>query len=364
MKQLLAKIQSASSDQKCQLALEVYGHVTMVLQSLEKQLEKTAPSDHSTADIAAMDHSLDEIEAILDTIENFLNELDPEKIKRIQENIERDYAETLKLWTFYEILNPDGKTYTADYDGRAEAGSHGQNSPAGPDFTGHKFAIPTLQEILARLSPAQMKLYQQMKRQGLKPKLQLTPIALNIHTLAQKIDAKRAKLKINNNDTYVREDIKDSELQYAPTSIKAIKGGKEIEIIGGQTKSTWIKQNQGVLVDLVPTKQYLGADSSIQTDPQSNAAQAEKYAAKIKRQGFTPMSYESYLLAQMRAVKAAKPLEDWRQSKTSSLLLDSSLKDTQCLTYGFWVGGCISLNRGSTSDANDFLRLRSTVRLK
>lgn len=364
MKRLLTKIRSASPKQKCQLADEVYVQVTMVLQNLYKQLNQTAPAGFSAIHIVSFEQPLDEIEEIFNGLENLLSSLDSKEIARIRENIEKDYNETLEIWKFYEILNPDDKTYTADYDGRAEAGQHGKNSPAGPDFTGQKFAIPTLPEILNRLKPAEMKLYRQMEKEGLQPKLQIAPIAFNIRTLGQKINAKRAELKINTSDTYVWNNIKDSELLYAPTSIRAIKGGSEIKITGGQSKSSWIKQNQGFLIDLVPTKPELTADPAIQKDQQGNtnhnAVQTEKHAAKAKHAGYTPMSYESYLSAVMRAIKAGKPLED----DTFTLLLDSNLIDTEILASGCWASGCVSLYGGNAVNQSVNLHLRSSVRLK
>lgn len=362
MKNLLSKIRSATPDEKCQLATEVHGHVTMVLQNLEKQLDQIAPTDLSTSDISTLDQPLDEMEAVLNELENLLNSLDSKEITRIHQNIEKDYKETIEIWKFYEILNPDGKTYTADYDGRAGAGRHGKNSPAGTDFTGQKFKIPTLQEVLSCLKPADMKLYRQMEKEGLQPKLQITPIAFNIRTLGQKIDSKMSTLKIN--ATRIREEINDNELQYAPTNIKAINGGREIEIIGGQSKSDWIKQNQGFLVDLIPTKQILDINTATQKPLAGShdfyAAQAEKNATKAKEAGYTPMSYESYLLAQMRALKAKKPLDEM----SVTLLLCSNSKNRQNLACGFWNGEQVSLGMDLTMNRTSRLYLRPSVRLK
>ncbi len=123
-----------------------------------------------------------------------------------------------------------------------------------------------------------------MEYLGLEPKLQITPIALQISTLGKKIDAKRAKLKISPSDTFVWEDIKDEDLLYAPTSIKAINGYEGIEIEGGKTKSQWIKDNKGFLIDIVPTKENLEADPKIQKDQAGqinhDALQADQYATK------------------------------------------------------------------------------------
>lgn len=367
MKDLLAKIRKALPVQKCQLATEVHGQVTMVLLSLKMQLnqiDQTPSNLLSSADIATFEKQLDEVEVILSELESLLSGLDIKEIKHIRQNIEKDYAEILEIWKFYEILNPDGRTYTADYDGTAEAGNHGKNSPAGTDFTGQKFTIPTLPEVFSFLRPAKMKLYLQMEKDGLEPKLQITPIALNIRTLAQKIDAKRQQLKICASDAYVWDEIKDTKLQYAPTSIKAIKGGMEIEIKGGKSKSEWIIENQGYLIDLVPTKQELEADPAIQKDQLGDVnytpVQAERYLTKAKQAGYSPMSYESLLLAQMRAIKVGKPLH--KSDFTS--LLDSNLRSSHGSTMGCWSKDRVYLARCYGNNRSDLLRLRSTVRVK
>lgn len=274
-------------------------------------------------------------------------DLSAAEAKRIKQTLEKDYDDSIQTMTFYDLLNPDGRTYTADY----------------AEFTGQKFPLPTKSEILSRLTPKNLKLYQKMEIQGLQPKLQITPIAFKIRTLAQKLDAKKAGME-NTGNTYICEEIKDEELQYAPTSIKASPDGQEIQITGGLTKSQWIRKNAGLLIDIVPLKPEMSVDPKIQnakdgTTINYNAFLAEKYAAETKKAGFTPMSYESYLLAQMQAIKAGAPLE----SINYSLLLDSNLKPPQHLACAGWNGVNVSLDKDISAIRDDSLRLRASVRV-
>ncbi len=326
------------------MVAEVYEQVAAAIADLEALA--VAAADLSP-NIEVSDRILDEMEEVLAELEGLLYGLNSKEAKRIKANLEKDYAECLKLGKFYEWLNKDGQSYTADY----------------AEFAGQTIVIPTIKDLQARLKPTHLKLYQKMEKEGLEPKLQITPIALQISTLGKKIDAKRAELKINVDDTYVWDAIREADLHYAPTTVQAVKGGNVIKITGGKTKSQWIKDHSGILIDIIPTKPHLEADPQIQKDSEGKAycygLQAEKYAKKSKQNGFTPISYESYLLAQMRALKVGEPLE----TVTHCLLLDSNLPEDKTLAIGYWFDDFVYLYGNSTSLRDDYLRWRDTVRI-
>lgn len=284
------------------------------------------------------------------------NSLDEKSIEKIFEDLEKQYEEQVEVWKFYNLAKenkekPGTYFYEGSYDGSKEASGKGEN------FANMKFQLPTFHEVVRKFTKKEVKLYKEMLEQGLEPQLQITPIAMNIRDLAKKIDAKREDLKINKNDTYISRKMKDEELQYAPTSVRAIQNGKRIEIRGGKGKSEWIKENKGYLIDIVPMKRDLEADESIQKDKKSgkvnyNAVQAENYFQKLKKAGLVSMGFESYLLAQMRALKAGKPIE----TDTGTLLLDSGLTDSQFLAVGRWGVAGVLLD-GSDADGQ-FVALR------
>lgn len=343
MKSLLAKIRAGKPEQLCQLTNEVYSQIGAWLSDMDNQLNNSSQA----FDIVQLDESLNMTESVIDALNNLL---DVERVKKI---LAKDYQECLDLGRFYEWLNPNGQTYTADY----------------AEFNGHEFTIPSWQEVLGSLKETDFQKYLEMEKAGLHPKLQITPIAFQIHTLAEKINARipqlQGQLRSVMENTFVFQNIKDKYLRYGPTIVQASKDGQQVHLDGYKGKSDWIKENKGILVDIMPTIENPKPDITIRRKPSGDvnttSIQAEKYHAKVIANGLTPLSYESYLLAQMRSIRRGKPLDS---DGPYTLLLDSSMDDKESVSAGSWWETRVALSVGRTSDHEDEICCRASVRVK
>lgn len=307
------------------------------------------------------------------------------EVKEIQEDLEKDYQRTIETLRFYDQLpDPDNAGelisspllqedsdkpgtyfYEADYDGTGEADGKGE------DFRGKKFIMPTFAEVLSWLTSDQVKLYKEMKEQGLEPRLRLTPIAMTIRSMGKRIDAKKAELEINTDDTFVLGTIKDHELIYEAEEFMAIDDGKKLGITGGQSKSQWVKEQNGWVVDIVATKEELTADEDKKTKEikkgkktktveYTNAEKTEKYMEDAKNRGYSGLGYETYLTAQMDALREKKPLD----GKTWTILPASSLKDQDTIAVGYWFDDYVLLSGDGAEYQDDVFRFRRSVRVK
>ncbi len=273
-----------------------------------------------------------------------------------------DYQDSIATLEEFKVVErkENGEIfYKGDYDGRKEAGGEGKN------FTDAEFTMPTLESIFARMTPEKIKLYAEMKEQGLEPKLQLTPIAKTIRSLAKHIDGYKGYPK-KTVDTFVWDEITDEELIYEPEDYETNNDGKELITIGGNTKSKWIEENNGWIVDMVATIEELEADPEIQKNANNqeyaNAEKTVRYHKKNKSRGYRGMNYESYAVAQMRALRNGKPLDRWRDS-TINTLTDSSIQNTTLVAFGYWSSYHLSLVRSGAGGQDDSLRWRRTVRV-
>ncbi len=324
-------------------------------------------------------------------------ELSPE-VKEIQADLERDYNRSVETLKFYDkVPNPTDPTklitaplphedaekpgtyfYKADYNGSTETIADPADAtrripnPAAENFIGSTFTMPTFPEVLSWLTVEQVWLYNDMKAKGLEPKLQLAPIAMTIRSMGMRIDAKRAELKINTNNTYVWDGIKESELVYEADKFEAIDEGKKLKLTGGKSKSQWIKEHNGWAIDIVATRQDLDADGDKKTKTKAktgggveeveltNAEKTHMYMEICKIEGYRGLGYETYLTAQMEALRRGKPLEKnfW------TILPDSSLTDQGIIARGPWRDGYVYLN-GYNADVQVVgFRFRRSVRVR
>ncbi len=325
----------------------------------------------------------------------------PPEVREIQEDMERDYNRSVETLKFYDKLpdptdpaklisapllhedpeKPGKYYYLADYDGRNEIITDPADSTkripihSAENFTGKKFTMPTCAEVLSWLTVDQVRLYNEMKSNGLKPKLQLSPIALNIRTMGRRIDAKRAYLTFSTDNTCILDNIKDDELVYEAESFKAIEAGKKLQITGGKSKSQWIKDNNGWAIDIVATKQNLDPDADKKTKTitvdgrtteveLTNAEKTEKYMQEFRANGYGGLSYETYLTAQMNALRAGKPLERFDDYWPWTILPESLLHKQEIIAYGRWLGFFIHLKWIDAGEKSNGFRTRRSVRVR
>ncbi len=313
----------------------------------------------------------------------------PPEVREIQEDMERDYNRSVETLKFYDKLpdpadpaklisapllqedpeKPGKYYYVANYDGSAETISDPTDTakripnPKAENFVGRKFTMPTCTEVLSWLTVDQARLYNEMKAQGLEPKLQLSPIALNIRTMGRRIDAKRAELGINKRDTCFWDVIKDNELVYEADGFEAIDEGRKLKITGGKSKSQWINENNGWVIDIVATKEDIDADSDKKTKSGiefTHAEKTEKYMAANRRHGYRGLGYETYLTAQMDALRSGKPLEKLYYTA----LPESSINNQDLIAGGNWLDDFVLLLRSDADRQRGGFRFRRSVRVR
>lgn len=294
----------------------------------------------------------------------------------IRKALSKDYQECVKnMSEFYNLIQADPEKpgryfYQGDYDGSAEAGAKGRN------FNNEKFVMPTLPEIFEMLTKDQIRLYQQMREKGLEPKLQLTPIALKLRTIAAKLDAKKDKInevagkKLLHTDTYIEDDkeedgvIDETKLIYEPKTVEAIENDKELYVGNGLSKSEFIKKYQGWLIQIVSSLEDLPVEKEIIYEDPIKKKQTRTFAKQIslnhkvlQKTGYRGLSYESYLIAQMNKLKEGQVLE----GRHWTVLSESSLIKSRIITYASWNGLHIVLGTYSAGNRDDGMRLRCSV---
>ncbi len=307
-------------------------------------------------------------------------ELAPE-VEELIGTLSADYLKATENLAWYGILESaeDGKRfYTADYDGSAEPDGKGEN------FTGEKIPMPEFSEVIGWLTPANAALYREYKEKGLEPRLQMTPLALKLRTLAEKLDAKkeeintRAGSELIKKDTFIWDkkmetgEIDESQLCYEPEQLEASEDGKSLTVGNGLTKSELINKYNGWLVQIVPMKQDLDADpdkiskeitegGKVKKIELSNAEKSALYMKEARGRGESGMGYEDDLIAQMNSLAgdSPKPLEKdyW------TILPESTFTKIEIIAVGRWDGVRVNLTMRNSSNQNYSLRCRRSARV-
>jgi hypothetical protein len=287
------------------------------------------------------------------------------EISEAMKALDLDYQDSIATLEEFKVIErrENGEIfYKGDYDPSKEKGYNKNNDSKNKHYLGKEYTMPTLEEIFAKMTPEKIKLYAEMKDEGLEPRLQLAPIAKTIRGLAKHIDDYKGYPQKTRN-TYVDPNIIDEELIYEPEDYETSEDGKELITNGGKSKSKWIDENNGWIVDIVATVEELEADPEIKTDANNkeytNAVKAKMYHKKYKKRGYRGMSYESYAVAEMRALRKGKPLE----SRCFSIFTDSSTRKTSLVSYGGVYDGTVDLNYRYAVSTHDCARCRPAVRV-
>ena len=286
--------------------------------------------------------------------------------------LRQNYEENTKTAKFFGLIQenpekPGTYLYKGDYDGRKEPKDPAAGKSSGENFTDEKFEMPSFEEILKRLTSNEIRLYNEMQKAGLEPKLQLTPIAKTIRSLGEVINGGEGGIAVRILKINVWDGIKDEELKYQPDSFEAVENGKKLKITGGKSKSAWIRENDGWLIEIVATKTELVADDDKKTRPGTdteftNAEKTSLYMKKALEKGFRGLTYESYLMAQMGALRKTPP--EPLEGRCWTILPDSCLTDQRFIANGHWYGGGVGLSGCHSGSQDERLRFRSSVGVK
>lgn len=261
-----------------------------------------------------------------------------------------DYRESVDILREFGVLKEGETSYESDVEG-LDVDENGNPQ---------RFEMPTMAEVMSWLTEKDLALYKSMEKEGLEPKLQLTPIGRSIRSLGSAID--QHLTMEGQEETYIWNGINDAELIYEPEGYDASNPNQLVKI-GGMSNKEWVLKNKGWLVEIVATKQHLEADPAIQKDPQGQvrtaAQQTALYTEKLKQEGKRGLTFESYLAAQMRALKNQKPME----SDFWTVPIDSALADNGLVSYSNWYGAQVRLGRGVADNQNHRLRVRPSGRV-
>lgn len=395
MSKSISKITPLSNLQLCQHFDQLYQSVRNQLHTIQKQLSLPL----NGGELALLESQLDQLETEISEMEvrffesklkkfqlplsvakNFHEVFpNPEKRLEVLSYLLKQYNEQVQSHLYFGIIkvSEDIKYfYEADYDGRSEKGKHGLNSPAGLDFTGETFIMPTFQEAMAWFQPDQLREYQEMLDQDLQPELQLTPLAKTLLTLAKHLDARKEDINIkvghdllsqNTAEKINKPSLDESTLIYEPVEISLPKQSiHDLIITKGLSKSELIQKYHGWLVEFVSMRPELPEDSDKRHNDNglklSNAEKIVKYRQKNRGLG-----YENYLVAQMKALFKPKYFLLDSYSDDSGAEHQTCLPESICptehgLSFGMWSCGRVLLG-GTHIDAPDSrFRFRRAIR--
>lgn len=218
---------------------------------------------------------------------------------KIREDLEKDYNVNQETLQFFDLINQQMR-YQADYDGTLE------NNSVGINFTGREFKLPEFLEIMAVITPQQLRHYQRMVRDGMMPQLQVAPIGYSVATLVDKFSLKK-DLFLDEKNKSVLRDIKQSEF----VQEKDLLYGENIQTgavtavtkAGGKFKSQWIEENGGYQINIVATKTWVHPDIQKEwqeeEDHFSYSKLLKKSREKFRQVGFCGMTLETNLIALM-----------------------------------------------------------------
>jgi len=144
--------------------------------------------------------------------------------------------------------------------------------------------IPTFQEIFSWITPLQASEYLRMEREGLDPRLQISLIDMPIQAIANKIkrvmSKKNGSLGIQNLNGLIEAENEDMYPNH-------------------RSKADWVKDNQGILIEIVPSKLIL--------EEVKNADQIHLLEQKIDADTrFEYFSMEGFLFYLMRLIRENK----------------------------------------------------------
>lgn len=291
------------------------------------------------------------------------------EVLTVKEDLEKDYQENIKTLRYFNLIIEDPEKpgrfyYQADYDGTTEASGKGE------DFAGRIYEMPTINEIMSSLIPHHVRLYRKMQQQKMKPMFQLIPIGMELRSLGMAIDQhkfSRRQLDVYIMDQLERGQLDESQLIYEPLGLKTSEDQKKLILSGGKSKTVWIKEHEGWQIKIVSMQPELEENPAIiypnpqlVNHPHSFATQVELHLQAMQKNGFTGLSYEGYLIAQMQALRKGKPLD----IQSSTVLTDSCFNRSDFIPYGRFNNDQVCLIYEYADRQGRLLRVRPSVLIK
>jgi len=271
----------------------------------------------------------------------------------ILEKLTQDFEDNVKTQLYFNTIiknpeQPGAYQYIADYDGTNEAGGKGQ------DLRNKVYMMPTLEEVLDLMNPKETQQYRQMLKKNLEPKLQITPLAYNIDTLTKKIDDKNGKISVLNRETTFENEIHGNEFLYDFETLRSTDNGRKLTVTGGKSKSSFIQENNGWLIEIIPMKENIAPEIDKEKELtgrfRTHGERAELYFNELQSHGEVSLNFESYLIAKMNSLNVSSsgnsPRPKELESKSLTMLLGSLPADNQSISCSYQENGktCLSLD--------------------
>lgn len=340
------------SSSQCERFVELYLVLLERLVTMDAQLA-------GNVDIVGLGAEVDELEKDSEKLEIDMRGISFNQIEGLKADLKIDYQKCLDILGFYQLIERNGSVYRGDYE----------KLP----INARQFAVPGLDKIIASISVEQFRQIKKMRDKGWKPRLQLTPIAYSFKTIGGKLAGKLSELQFRNDGqqiTQVRYSpvIFEDKLSYDPAEARAVENRtldhppkSWVADHNVMEKADWVNDRGGWLVDIVPMSSEPCDLSVTDLDSLVNDFRA------LNKSGMTLMTYESYLVAQMTAIKEGRYLDGDAYSITQgSFIHDTNFKYFgKYVSYGYLDGGTVNLDAvgtGFTSKKGEFV-VRPTIRI-
>lgn len=310
-----AKKKAGESD-KCQKLAEFFPVFEEKINLIDQKLSL------GTWEVKQCDDELDILEKELEDLEIVLLGVSSKEIQKINKKLKLDYQNCLDTLKFFGVVNADGKAYRSNYEKLPE------------NLRG--FTLPAVEEIIKSIDISQYREIKRMEESGWQPTLQITPIAHSFKHLADALADRVAEFNIKNEDkqltnVYYSPVIFEERLSYdqeeAGAQQNVFSDPKKKSWVANRDikdKYGWVKANQGCLVDIVPMK-----TEPVIERPYNLELLAKDFQELIEK-GQRMMTFESYLVAQMVAIKSGKYLD----GDAHSILQGSFIHDINFAYFG------------------------------
>lgn len=266
------------------------------------------------------------------------------ELTNFMNKMSENYQKQLKLWAEKGVLEKGQTHYLADYDGTQEEGGKGEN------FKDRVFEIPTLEEVFQSFNETDIQNYLDWERRALELGLVITPIALSIKTLADKIG-----------NTNIYPIIQDHTLIYDPERLDA-SDPKKLITTGEKRKSECIKEHKGWIIVLTPLKTELEEiDTTGKPLPETSKTNAQKIAhwqEELQKKGLLGHNFETFLATQASAHNPLNKNLYW------TTLPSVSIPYSSLVSCGYHYDSGAGLGRVNTDYPDVNARCRPAVRGK
>jgi hypothetical protein len=364
MKELVKKIAGKKGAMRCRPIAEAYLVVQQELAKLEGKISERS-------EFSLLHERLDQVEEVLDECFVSLIQLEKSEVSlfkeaglslseylRLKEKLNEDYDQAkIDLNALNALWSTNGKDwqYAGDF--------LPQDNRFAEDGKSNNWILPTIKEVIGGLKPEQLRMYLEMEKWGVEPKLQITPIDLKLDTLKTLLltGAEDYGYSTVLDEIKIPPDIDEKELQYDVKNLTNPRG-HQIELEGGVLKWPWIGGHRGFLFDIVSTKQWVLPELRGKMDSRdfASAQLAAETFKKLSPKGYSFLSYEAYLINRWQEIRRAEKSEEFVSRQALNL---GSMCHDQYLPITYLSGKGLGLAKYSPGSLRNTCWVPFSIRL-